>query len=75
MGDICSIKDLRRNNTNEDAETQIPKYSAGDILREEISVIGAQKVEVQRCKYKVYYDSRDTEKKTMMHILQAIRKI
>lgn len=62
-------------NRAEDSEGSRLKYKAGDILKDEISIIGEETVEVRRSKYKIYYDSRAAEKIRMNIVLKAISKV
>lgn len=75
VGDTCSISDINKMNTGEDTETRRPRYKAGEILRDELTIIGDNLFDVRKCKYKIFYDSSDSDKVTMGVVLRAIKKI
>lgn len=74
VGDTCSLSDVSRVHVIDDDESRRPKYKAGDILKDEQSVLGEQ-TEVRRSKYRIFYDSNMDDKNTMYIILKALRRI
>lgn len=69
--DTCTLRDLRRVGEQDMGN----KLAAGDIIKDEITLIGDQTVEEKKKKFKIHYDSGAPEKETLSCLLKAFKKI